>query len=267
MEQSHAMNRNSISNNQGSASGRDSDALSNLNELQHYKKQRLVNRKIPERTMLTDDENDVVQTVQVTNTRPNMPQQKRLVDDHEFVLDNRNVKSFQVVQTKKTPQVAWVIPAIAFIILLMVGFRILSSIRDIEQPKFLMTNTTAISRVTFVETMNNNSLIVEQRDVGQNIIKTTAHTEDYSYEIDFIEFITEEQARAYFKFINEYTEEISSSYSKSMSTINSAEKTYISSKYDCLIDISYIDNTIIIGLAYETNEYEGMVNIMNELGY
>jgi len=234
-------------------------------ELIHNKKVNKANRQIPTRTLLSDDTFD--NDTEYQNSSNNFNNNKQFILNDDYELDNNDQNSFTIVNAKK--QIPWyiIVPGIAFAILLILGVKIIGAVSRNPKPEFSLINTTAITSETFEKESTNHSLEVEERDLGSGIQSICAHTPNFEYEVQFIQFEDEKQSKAYYNFIVESADEVESSYSKQIKASNSAERVLVSNEYNALIDISYINNTLMIGLAYNTNEFENMANYMNNLGY
>jgi len=229
----------------------------NTEKLLEYKKENNKSRVIPKRVLLVDDE----------ISESNIPQQKQLIQLSDYVLDNSNEEAFKVVKTRK--QIPWyiIVPAIAFLMLLAVGAWVLGMVTTVPKPAFTLVHTTPVDSEAFKNKSTEQGLEIDERDLGSNISSICAHTDDFSYEIQFIKFEEQKQALAYYNYIIESAAEVQSSYSKSIRAASSAERTLVSKTYNALVDISYINNTIVIGLAYNTNEYDTMISYINSIGY
>lgn len=234
-------------------------------ELIHNKKVNKATRQIPARTLLSDDAFN--NNTEYQNSSNNFKNNKQLILNEDYELDNSDQNSFTIVNAKK--QIPWyiIVPGIAFVLLIVIGVKIIGAVSRNPKPEFSLINTTAITSETFEKESTNHSLEVEERDLGSGIQSICAHTPNFEYEIQFIQFEDEKQSKAYYNFIVESADEVESSYSKQIKASNSAERVLVSNEYNALIDISYINNTLMIGLAYNTNEFENMANYMNSLGY
>lgn len=199
---------------------------------------------------------------------------QNLFEKHDYILCNDNKESFEVKKTKKQQGNSFLLLPIAVIILLAVIIlivfgSIMSGIEDInvKNSGASLLNAAAIDKEQFIETVKNKNLQIDEKELSDNIEEVMSYTDDYTYEIDYITFDNNTDAQVYYNYIIDEADEKESSVSSSILGQNSAETTLISNTYNSFMDITYIDNTIIIGLAYDSNEQDTVISIMNSLGY
>ncbi len=204
---------------------------------------------------------------QTSGTSGNVPLQPQ----RDYNLSNTNAASFKVKNIKQEG-VGFLILPLAIIVLMVViiviilGNTILS-INDLKINTTSLLNSKPVSREEFIEAVNKKGIQVDNKELGGGITETTAYDEDYSYEINYITFESSTDAQAYYSYIIDSADETESSVSSSIVGQNSAESTMISSTYNGFMDITYIDNTIIIAIAYDSNKQTEIIGFMNSLGY
>lgn len=194
-----------------------------------------------------------------------------LQQQRDYSLSNTNANSFKVKNIKKEG-IGFLILPLAIIVLMIViiviifGNTILS-INDLKINTTSLLNSKPVTRGEFIEAVNKKGIQVNDKELGGGISETTAHDEDYNYEINYITFESSTDAQAYYNYIIDSADETESSISSSIVGQNSAESTMISSTYNGFMDITYIDNTIIIAIAYDSNKQTEVIEFMNSLGY
>ena len=152
------------------------------------------------------------------------------------------------------------------IIVIALG-NVISSINSMKINTTSLLNSKPINKEEFIEAAENKSLQIENKELGGGITEIMAYTDDYSFEINYITFESNTDAQAYYNYIIDGADETESSVSSSIVGQNSAESTLISTTYNGFMDITYIDNTIIIAIAYDSNKQTDIINFMNNLGY
>ena len=155
---------------------------------------------------------------------------------------------------------------LAVIVVILLG-DVMLSINELKVNTTSLLNSEPISREQFVKSVDKNKMLVEIKELGSGITEVMAYKEDYSYEINYITFQSIEETQAYYNYIIDTADESESSISSSIVGQNSAESTLISETYNGFMDITYIDNTIIIAIAYDSNKQTEVIEFMNKLGY
>lgn len=190
----------------------------------------------------------------------------------DYSLINSNKESFVVKQTKKPMKHFLIVPiavvAILIALLLIIGLSVLNGVRDMNSRNSISTlSSKAIDKEQFVSAMEQNELKIEEKKQDNNLIEYSASNDDTSYEIDYIAFESQEDAEAYFNYIKDSAGAIESSKTSDVTSKNGAESAFISKTYAGYMDMTYIKNTIIIGIAYDSNEQDAVTKIMDDLGY
>lgn len=200
-------------------------------------------------------------------TSGNIPLQQQ----RDYNLSNTNAASFKVKQVKKEGIGFLVLPlsliVLLIVIVVIVLSTVISSINDMKITTTSLLNSKPVTKEEFIEAAENKDLQVDNKELGGGITEIMAYTDDYSYEINYITFESTTDAQAYYNYIIDGADETESSVSSSIVGQNSAESTLISTTYNGFMDITYIDNTIIIAIAYDSNEQTEVINFMNNLGY
>lgn len=203
----------------------------------------------------------------INQNNGNIPLQQQ----RDYNLSNTNEASFKVKQVKKEG-IGFLVLPLSLIVLLIVIIvialgTVISSINSMKINTTSLLNSKPINKEEFIEAAENKSLQIENKELGGGITEIMAYTDDYSYEINYITFESATDAQAYYNYIIDGADETESSVSSSIVGQNSAESTLISSTYNGFMDITYIDNTIIIAIAYDSNKQTDIINFMNNLGY
>lgn len=189
----------------------------------------------------------------------------------DYNLSNTNAASFKVKQVKKEGIGFLILPLsliiLLIIIIIIVLGNVMLSINNMKINTTSLLNSKPVSKEEFIYTAENKGLQVENKELGGGITEVMAYTDNYSYEINYITFESTTDAQAYYNYIIDGADETESSVSSSIVGQNSAESTLISTTYNGFMDITYIDNTIIIAIAYDSNEQTEVINFMNNLGY
>lgn len=200
-------------------------------------------------------------------TSGNIPLQQQ----RDYNLSNTNAASFKVKQVKKEGIGFLVLPlsliVLLIVIVVIVLSTVISSINDMKITTTSLLNSKPVTKEEFIEAAENKDLQIDNKELGGGITEIMAYTDDYSYEINYITFESATDAQAYYNYIIDGADETESSVSSSIVGQNSAESTLISSTYNGFMDITYIDNTIIIAIAYDSNKQTDIINFMNNLGY
>lgn len=203
----------------------------------------------------------------INQTSGNIPLQQQ----RDYNLSNTNAASFKVKQVKKEG-IGFLVLPLSLIVLLIVIIvialgNVISSINSMKINTTSLLNSKPINKEEFIEAAENKSLQIENKELGGGITEIMAYTDDYSFEINYITFESNTDAQAYYNYIIDGADETESSVSSSIVGQNSAESTLISTTYNGFMDITYIDNTIIIAIAYDSNKQTDIINFMNNLGY
>lgn len=189
----------------------------------------------------------------------------------DYNLSNTNAASFKVKQVKKEGIGFLILPLsliiLLIIIIIIVLGNVMLSINNMKINTTSLLNSKPVSKEEFIYAAENKGLQVENKELGGGITEVMAYTDNYSYEINYITFESTTDAQAYYNYIIDGADETESSVSSSIVGQNSAESTLISTTYNGFMDITYIDNTIIIAIAYDSNEQTEVINFMNNLGY
>lgn len=196
---------------------------------------------------------------------------KTLGQKAEYALGNNNENSFKVKRIKQEGVGFLLLPLslvvlLGVIILILLGDVILS-VNELDINTTSLLNSKPASRDEFVSAAERCSLQIDTKELGGGISEVMAYTDDYSYEINYITFESSEETQAYYNYIIDTADESESSVSSSIVGQNSAESTLISNTYNGFMDITYIDNTIIIAIAYDSNKQTEVIEFMNDLGY
>ena len=196
---------------------------------------------------------------------------KALGQQKDYKLSNNNANSFKVNSIKQEGMGFLLLPfsllvLLAVIVVILLG-DVMLSINELKVNTTSLLNSEPISREQFVESVDKNKMLVEIKELGSGITEVMAYKEDYSYEINYITFESIEETQAYYNYIIDTADESESSISSSIVGQNSAESTLISETYNGFMDITYIDNTIIIAIAYDSNKQTEVIEFMNKLGY
>lgn len=194
-----------------------------------------------------------------------------LLEQRDYYLKNDNKEAFKIKRIKRQSFGFMVLPLLVLITLLLITVSIIGSAlvraKNMKINTVSLLNSEPITKEEFVSTSETNGLTVEEKDVDSGIHETTSYADKYKYEINFITFDSAEDTLAYYNYIIDEADEVKSSVSSSVVGHNSAESTLISSTYNGFMDITYIDNTIMIAIAYDSNEQTSVINFMNSLGY
>lgn len=194
-----------------------------------------------------------------------------LLEQRDYYLKNDNKEAFKIKRIKRQSFGFMVLPLLVLITLLLITVSIIGSAlvraKNMKINTVSLLNSEPITKEEFVSASENNGLTVEEKDVDSGIHETTSYADKYKYEINFITFDNAEDTLAYYNYIIDEADEVKSSVSSSVVGHNSAESTLISSTYNGFMDITYIDNTIMIAIAYDSNEQTSVINFMNSLGY
>lgn len=194
-----------------------------------------------------------------------------LLEQRDYYLKNDNKEAFKIKRIKRQSFGFMVLPLLVLITLLLITVSIIGSAlvraKNMKINTVSLLNSEPITKEEFVSTSETNGLTVEEKDVDSGIHETTSYADKYKYEINFITFDNAEDTLAYYNYIIDEADEVKSSVSSSVVGHNSAESTLISSTYNGFMDITYIDNTIMIAIAYDSNEQTSVINFMNSLGY
>lgn len=185
-----------------------------------------------------------------------------------YQLGNNNATSYRVIDRKQTKRYKiWVIPSvivIAFIIFIVGTIKELRT--DNLRVKGIITSD-AITLDRFRAEAEDKGLNVSSRKVGKDIKQLTAITDDISYEISMMEFKTTDDASKYYSSIRDSARVVNTMQSSEVNGEDCGEMTFVSNTYNGFMDVTYIDNTIIVGIAYNSNEQKTIVEFMNKLGY
>jgi hypothetical protein len=193
-------------------------------------------------------------------------------NDYELHTVN-NIANYTTKHKKERPAGSYymLLPLSILIILIIfavkIGIGIATQVNELKISVVSPIGSVAIDQEKFSSYMNSLGLEVDTDSIGSGITKTIACDDKYTYEINFVEFASQEDASAYYNYIIDYADEIESSYSSSITGQKSAESTLISDTYNAFMDITYIDNTLIIGIAYDSNKQDTVIDILNNLGY
>lgn len=194
-----------------------------------------------------------------------------LLKQRDYYLKNDNKEAFKIKRIKRQSFGFMVLPLLVLITLLLITVSIIGSAlvraKNMKINTVSLLNSEPITKEEFVSASETNGLTVEEKDVDSGIHETTSYADKYKYEINFITFDNAEDTLAYYNYIIDEADEVKSSVSSSVVGHNSAESTLISSTYNGFMDITYIDNTIMIAIAYDSNEQTSVINFMNSLGY
>lgn len=194
-----------------------------------------------------------------------------LLEQRDYYLKNDNKEAFKIKRIKRQSFGFMVLPLLVLITLLLITVSIIGSAlvraKNMKINTVSLLNSEPITKEEFVSASETNGLTVEEKDVDSGIHETTSYADKYKYEINFITFDSAEDTLAYYNYIIDEADEVKSSVSSSVVGHNSAESTLISSTYNGFMDITYIDNTIMIAIAYDSNEQTSVINFMNSLGY
>lgn len=194
-----------------------------------------------------------------------------LLEQRDYYLKNDNKEAFKIKRIKRQSFGFMVLPLLVLITLLLITVSIIGSAlvraKNMKINTVSLLNSEPITKEEFVSASENNGLTVEEKDVDSGIHETTSYADKYKYEINFITFDSAKDTLAYYNYIIDEADEVKSSVSSSVVGHNSAESTLISSTYNGFMDITYIDNTIMIAIAYDSNEQTSVINFMNSLGY
>lgn len=194
-----------------------------------------------------------------------------LLEQRDYYLKNDNKEAFKIKRIKRQSFGFMVLPLLVLITLLLITVSIIGSAlvraKNMKINTVSLLNSEPITKEEFISTSETNGLTVEEKDVDSGIHETTSYADKYKYEINFITFDSAEDTLAYYNYIIDEADEVKSSVSSSVVGHNSAESTLISSTYNGFMDITYIDNTIMIAIAYDSNEQTSVINFMNSLGY
>lgn len=195
------------------------------------------------------------------------------INNYELGAVSNNVEKLKKKRKKERPagSLYLLLPLSILIILILIaikiGIGIATQVKEFNISVVSPIGSVAIDKEQFVSYMDNMSLNVETDDIGAGITKTIAYDDKYTYEINFVEFASQEDASAYYNYMIDYADETDSSYSSSITGQKSAESTLISNTYNAFMDITYIENTLIIGIAYDSNKQDTVIEILNNLGY
>lgn len=195
---------------------------------------------------------------------------RNLYQQQDYYLVNNNVSSFKTKKVKSGTGflILPIIVLILLILLVIFGINFIKdSIDSIGINSTSLLSSEAITDKEFIQLASDNNLTIEKKDLGSGITEISAYTSDFKYEINFITFSNSEETLAYYNYIIEDAKEVESSISSSIIGRNSAESTFISDTYNGFMDITYIDNTIIIGIAYDSNEQSSVIELINSIGY
>lgn len=194
-----------------------------------------------------------------------------LLEQRDYYLKNDNKEAFKIKRIKRQSFGFMVLPLLVLIGLLLITVSTIGSAlvraKNMKINTVSLLNSEPITKEEFVSASETNGLTVEEKDVDSGIHETTSYADKYKYEINFITFDSAEDTLAYYNYIIDEADEVKSSVSSSVVGHNSAESTLISSTYNGFMDITYIDNTIMIAIAYDSNEQTSVINFMNSLGY
>ena len=194
-----------------------------------------------------------------------------LLEQRDYYLKNDNKEAFKIKRIKRQSFGFMVLPLLVLITLLLITVSIIGSAlvraKNMKINTVSLLNSEPITKEEFVSASETNGLTVEEKEVDSGIHETTSYADKYKYEINFITFDSAEDTLAYYNYIIDEADEVKSSVSSSVVGHNSAESTLISSTYNGFMDITYIDNTIMIAIAYDSNEQTSVINFMNSLGY
>lgn len=188
-----------------------------------------------------------------------MKKQIRRIRENGTLLDNNNEEAFEV-EKRKVVRVSWIPSIILFIILCLEGYWCINLFSTTSKPEHYI-GTVPINKKTFIEVCKFNGLLIDDG------VLTRAKSKDIDYEIIYAKFKTREDAgKAFNKFI-ETAEEVETSYSFKAALDNSKKRILVSNVYNGLVVEALIENTIVTGVAYNTNKYKTVVKIMRDLGY
>lgn len=194
-----------------------------------------------------------------------------LLEQRDYYLKNDNKEAFKIKRIKRQSFGFMVLPLLVLITLLLITVSTIGSAlvraKNMKINTVSLLNSEPITKEEFVSASETNGLTVEEKEVDSGIHETTSYADKYKYEINFITFDSAEDTLAYYNYIIDEADEVKSSVSSSVVGHNSAESTLISSTYNGFMDITYIDNTIMIAIAYDSNEQTSVINFMNSLGY
>ena len=196
---------------------------------------------------------------------------KELWEQKEYALINDNKESFIVKETKRSG-IGFLILPLSFAIFLVITIvmlisNVVSSVNELKINTTSLLNSNPIDETEFIKAAENIGLLIDNKELGGGITEVMAYNEDYSYEINYITFESNEETQAYYNYIIDIADESKSSVSSSIIGQNSAETTLISQTYNGFMDITYIDKTIIIAIAYDSNKQKDVIEFMNNLGY
>lgn len=189
-------------------------------------------------------------------------------DNFDYELINSNQDSYRIVERKQKRHINIIIIPI-IIMVIFIAF-IISIVKDINIEKVQtasVISSDVISYDKFKEHAKSYNLKLESKDLGNGANEIIATEPDMLYEIDMFCFSTNEEASTYFEYIKDSADSKYTSNSSEVTGQNCAEVTFISNEYNGFMDITYIENTIIVGIAYNSNEQKTVVKFMNELGY
>lgn len=196
---------------------------------------------------------------------------KELWEQKEYALINDNKESF-IVKENKRSGIGFLILPLSFVIFLVIAIvmlisNVVSSVNELKINTTSLLNSNPIDESEFIKAAENIGLLIDNKELGGGITEVMAYNEDYSYEINYITFESNEETQAYYNYIIDIADESKSSVSSSIIGQNSAETTLISQTYNGFMDITYIDKTIIIAIAYDSNKQKDVIEFMNNLGY
>lgn len=196
---------------------------------------------------------------------------KALGNQTEYSLANNNANSFKVKKVKQEGMGYLLLPFsimifLAVLVLILLG-DVVMSINELGINTTSLLGSNTITQEHFVNAAEKKGLLTETKELGDGITETKVYTEEYSYEINYITFESNEDTKAYYNYIIATADESESSISSSIVGQNSAESTLISNTYNGFMDITYVDNTIIIAIAYDSNKQTEVIEFMNSLGY
>lgn len=196
---------------------------------------------------------------------------KTLGNQNEYSLGNNNANSFKVKKVKQEGMGYLLLPfsimiLLAVVVLILLG-DVVISISELNVNTTSLLSSNPITQEEFIDAAKQKNLTVEVKELGGGITEVATYIEEYKYEINYITFESSEDAKAYYNYIIDTADETESSISSSIVGQNSAESTLVSNAYNGFMDITYIDNTIIISIVYDSNEQKEVIEFMNSLGY
>lgn len=227
-----------------------------------------------ENRIIVNDEKKLILPLQTPNIKDN----SNYIQNKHRIFSNINIDFYSIAY--KLTILAVVLFTVFIILMLAISlsnnYIELSDLSFNQQPiveNLTFDNKQALNENEFIskikEAESNSNIIIETNQIEGGISQVSAYTEDYYYEINFITFESTEDANFYFDYVIENSEPLSESaqnYSY-ISGVNYIESTFISDKYSGFVDISSIENTIIIGIAYNSNYKEHIKTVINNLGY